>query len=222
MSSTRRAETPKPRGLARGFAPSLPSQAASLIAQAPTRLRLGLGRRARRLLVMLWHSIGEMDWRRQGPSVLALAILVLGGCEWLEQPGPRLRRECSSLVDEVLKQDQTVPTGKLEQEFSKLPGGTLPQVPPYPRSENYRPRTGNRDRDIDEWLEQPPKPGSPRAKYLADVEAYDSAKKAREARLDELVKQYPNVWTRLFQQRREEAINQCIVTRAKKEGVVDP
>lgn len=33
--------------------------------------------------------------------------LGLAGCGQ-EQPGPRLRRECTSLVNEVLKQDETV------------------------------------------------------------------------------------------------------------------
>jgi hypothetical protein len=158
-----------------------------------------------------------------GPILLAL---VLAGCEWFEQPGPRLRRQCASLVDEVLKQDQTVPTTALEAEFGKLPGGALPQLPPYPREEDYRRRTGKTDDDWKEFLawakEEHPKPDSPKGKYLAAMEAYKASKKARDARLDELMKQYPEVWNRLFQQRRDEAINKCIVTRAKKEGVVDP
>jgi hypothetical protein len=155
-----------------------------------------------------------------------LLALVLAGCEWFEQPGPRLRRECGSLVDEVLKQDQTVPTAALEAEFRKLPGGTLPDVAPPPQEEDYRPRTGNRDKDLLAWLEwaakETPPPGSPKAKYLAAMEAYKASVKAKDAKLDELMKQYPEVWNRLFQQRREKAIDECIVNRAEKEGVVNP
>lgn len=155
-----------------------------------------------------------------------LLALVLEGCDWFEQPGPRLRRECKSLVDEVLKQDQTVPTSALEAEFRKLPGATLPDLAPYPREEDYRRRTGNTDKDLEEFLawakDEHPKPDSPKGKYLAAMEAHRASVKARDARLDELMTQYPEVWKRLFQQRREKAINECIVTRAKREGVVNP
>ncbi len=160
---------------------------------------------------------------RAGVGSILVAVF-LAGCEWFEQPGPRLRRECASLVDEVLKQDQKVPTSDLEAEFSNLPGGTLPNLAPNPREEDYRPRTG--DRDVWEWAEwitnNNPQPGSSRAKYLAAMEAYKASVKAREAKLEELMKQHPEVWDRLFQQRRDKAINECIVAKAKKEGVVDP
>lgn len=150
-----------------------------------------------------------------------LLALGLAGCEWMEQPGPRLRRECGSLVDELLKQDKTVPTAALVTEFNKIPGvGPLPPKPMSPRSpspEDY-PR-GSRYEDY--LSDDGTKPG-PKAKYLADLKEYTAAFKAWDARIDELVAAHPDVWNRLFQERREKAINECIVRRAAKEGATTP
>lgn len=137
----------------------------------------------------------------------AALVLGLAGCEWMEQPGPRLRRECTSLVDEVLKQDETVKTNLLEAEFEKMPEvGPLPPRAVYPMERDYR-HAENEDQ---------------RLQRAMDIKAYEAAKRAREDWLDELMKAHPEVWKRLFQQRREKAINECIVTRAQREGVVKP
>jgi hypothetical protein len=129
-------------------------------------------------------------------------------------------------VDEVLKQDETVQTSDLEAEFSKLPDGALPRLLAYPREEDYRPHATSSDADTIAWLKwaatDKPEPGSSRAKYLEAMEAYEASVKAREEKLHKLMAQHPEVWKRLFQQRREKAINECILTRAKKEGVVNP
>lgn len=155
-----------------------------------------------------------------GPILMAL---VLAGCEWIEQPAPKLRRECTSLVDEVLKQDKTVNTAALAKEFEKVPGvGPLPPRPVYPRSPAPSDYPRGADRELDYLTDDGTKPGSPKAKYLADVKAYEAAFKTWDARIDELIAAHPEVWNRLFQERREKAINECIVTRAKKEGVVNP
>jgi len=133
-----------------------------------------------------------------------LLTVGLGGCDWTEQPGPRLRRECASLVDEVLKQDETVKVDLLEAEFKKIPGvGPLPPPAIHPMETDYR-HAETEDQ---------------RLQRAMDIKAYEVAKKARNDRLDELIKAYPEVWNRLIRQRREKAINECIVTRAKKEGV---
>jgi hypothetical protein len=148
--------------------------------------------------------------------VLALGI---AGCEWVEQPGPRLRRECGSLVDELLKQDKTVPTTALVAEFNKIPGvGPLPPRPVYPSAPTRADYPRGTDHDLYVLNDDGTKPGSPRAKYLADVEAYKAAFKVWDGKLDELIAAHPEVWNRLFQERREKAINECLVRRAAKEG----
>ena len=155
--------------------------------------------------------------------VMLLLTVGLAGCDWTEQPGPRLRRECMSLVDEVLKQHKNVPTHLLEAEFEKMPGvGPLPPLgvrPRFPTREDY-PRGA--DHDFDSVFDDGSKPSSPQAKYLKEMKIYDAATTARDEKLSELMKAHPEVWNRLFQQRREKAINECIVTRAQKEGVVNP
>jgi hypothetical protein len=151
-----------------------------------------------------------------------LLALGLAGCEWMEQPGPRLRRECGSLVDELLKQDKTVPTAALVAEFNKIPGvGPLPPQPVSPSPPSITDYRGA-DRHLEYLNDDGSKPGSPRAKYLAAVEAYKAAFKVWDGKLDELIAAHPDVWNRLFQERREKAVNECIVRRAAKEGATTP
>lgn len=75
---------------------------------------------------------------------------------------------------------------------------------------------------MEKWLEwindEHPKAGSPKARYLADMKVYEDAKTARQARYEELRKTRPDIWLRVFMERRQKEINECVVKRAAKEG----
>ena len=145
------------------------------------------------------------------PRTLALSVaaaLVIGLLVsqylplWRDEPGPRLRRECVSLVDTVLSEDHTVRSGDLEKELIKRGVNVPPD--PFSRSKNA--------------------PGATEAEkslnFLMSKE-YEAEKKAYDAKWDEIksTPAYNLAWEAVFSEKRSKAIKDCILTRARREGV---
>lgn len=110
-----------------------------------------------------------------------------------EGPGPKLRRECVSLVDTVLNEEPTVRTNEVKDELAKR-GISLPSFPTFPDSPT----------------------GADFAKYEAEKKAYDA--KWEEVRAHP---EYNVAWKSVFAKKREQAIKNCVYDRARKEGVRD-
>ena len=112
--------------------------------------------------------------------------------------GPRLRRECVSIVDTVLNEDRTVPTDELMNELKKR-GVTVPTYPPD--TPGY---------DLQRWIEQ--------------SEAREAARKAYDEKVEELRQhpEYAQAWETVLDQKRKRAVRDCIVNRARREGVRQP
>lgn len=118
---------------------------------------------------------------------------------WREELGPRLRRECVSVVDTVM--EQTVPRDLLVAELETR--GIRPPQPP-----DYTQGLGTMSAER-------------RAQVAAELEA------ARKAYADgwEALKQHPGyaaAWQAIFDRRRDKAIKNCLEDRARREGVILP
>ena len=110
--------------------------------------------------------------------------------------GPKLRRECVSLVDTVLKEAPTVKTAELVAEL-KSRGMSVeprPDLPSIPAND---------------------------AQWIVKIEAHDAATKAWDAKWEELrgTRAYDEAWDVVFAKKRENAIRECVYARAQREGV---
>lgn len=141
--------------------------------------------------------------------VVALAVATTAGVaawltlsRWGEGPGPRLRRDCTSLVDTVLAEDRTVSRFELEAELARR-GVKAPPFPQYPQRADTK-------EELEKWLHG-------RGEYGR----YEAEKKAYDARWKEIEESpaYQPAWETVFAKKRDEAIRDCIVSRARREGV---
>ena len=143
-------------------------------------------------------------------------------------PGPRIRRECISLVDTALNEDPTVRRPDIEHELKKR-GVTVPPFParaelglgdasqsePIPaaaqKSEHaYREYLQKKEREqIDRFVES-----RLSGKYEAAMKAYDA--KWAEIKKDT---RYNEAWEAVFKEKRAKAITDCILNRTRREGV---
>jgi Uncharacterized conserved protein related to pyruvate formate-lyase activating enzyme len=142
------------------------------------------------------QAVGGVSGRAASmPGVLNVVAIIVsvavgfGAAEILHQSrgglGPKLRRECVSLVDTVMAGDRTVSTAALKEEFAAR-GIVAPQHPTI-------------------WTDE-------------------AAKKAYDAKWEEL-RQHPayhDAWNTVFARKREEAVKDCILNRAQREGVTVP
>lgn len=128
---------------------------------------------------------------------LFLAILAGAGGTYLylsfaEGPGPRLRRDCVSLVDTVLNEEPTVGTSDLEAELAKH-GVTFPPLPLMSSSKTWQ----------------------------TDFDNYQATVRARKAKWKALegTPEYDKAWNAVFGKKRDDAIRECVYKRATGEGV---
>lgn len=141
--------------------------------------------------------------------VLGIGLALVAGCT--EEAGPKLRRECTSLVNTVLEQDQTVPTDDLWRELQKRGLTPLP-----PRS---YPTAPIRPRDIEDWLTPSRSPAA--REYAAAEEKYKVAVKEYDTKWEEAkgTPVYREAWKTIFAQKTEKAVNECIRKKATDMGV---
>jgi len=137
-----------------------------------------------------------------------LLLIAVGGAllGCTEEAGVKLRRECASVTDEVLKGDDTVPTYPLVEEL-KTYGIEVPPVAPM------RPPSGTSDPI--EWL----KGDTPR--YKEAYRKYQEEQREYDAKWD-AARQSPNfekAWNTARTAKRDEMVKTCIVTRAAEMGV---
>lgn len=120
--------------------------------------------------------------------------------QWREGPGPRLRRDCTSLVDTVMAENPTVSRFELEAELDKR--GVKAPAPPSTLP------TGDSKAELDRWL-------------LREASEQAEAQKRYEAAWAEIRKNsaYQPAWDAALKKKRGEAITDCIVKRAQREGV---
>jgi hypothetical protein len=130
---------------------------------------------------------------------------------WSNEPGPRLRRECTSLVDTVLNENNTVRRAELEEDLIKR-GVNVPPPPSFPSEKaSVGPSAGLSEgateakKDLDYWFS----------------EEGEAARKAYEAKWDEIknTPAYDLAWEAVTAKKRSKAIKDCVLSRARKEGV---
>lgn len=113
-----------------------------------------------------------------------------------------MRRDCASLVDAVLAEDRTVSRVELEAELAQR-GVQVPPFPAYPKTSDTR-------EELEKWLYRRGEWG----RYDAEMKAYDARwKEIEEGPV------YQPAWEAVFAKKRDEAIKECIVNRAQREGV---
>jgi hypothetical protein len=140
--------------------------------------------------------------------VASLTVGVVSGALWQRQQsddmGARLRRECVSLVDEVMKQERTVNTRAL---MAALASRGI--VVPHPSDgDEAVPGWGEKD-----WLAP-----DVRKTFHAEREALrkEIAVKWDAARA---LPAYQEAWNEVFAEKRERAVDKCILTKAQALGV---
>lgn len=141
--------------------------------------------------------------RRLRTIAVALGVAALIGASAMylynrvgEGPGPKLQRECASVVETVLKQEPTVRRADLESELQAR-GVSTPTLP----------RSPSLTSDVEKWKEQ--------------EKRYEAAMNTYRAKWNELEKTsvYRVAWESAFAKKRDDAIRQCVYERAQREGV---
>lgn len=162
---------------------------------------------------------------------LAIAVAVAVGLlvsqflpQWRDEPGPRLRRECVSLVDTVLNEDRTVPKFDLEEQLRKrgINVPPFPSDPPLPpESESARAAALKSESEYRKYLKAKERERRDRFMDSELDRNYEAAMKAYEAKWEEIrnTPAYNEAWGTVFNEKRNKAIKDCILTRARREGV---
>ena len=128
--------------------------------------------------------------------------------DWREGPGPKLQRECVSLVDTVFAQEQVVSRESLRRDLERRGVAVPPTLPRLSEDEQWTLGLDRERRDTSGKTS----PG------LAKREAAEAAYATKWEEI-ERSPEYRAVYDNALAWQREEAIRQCVRTRAAREGV---
>lgn len=156
-----------------------------------------------------------MTVTRSVALMLVAAAATVGGVvvwhvtsPWREPLGPKVYRECVSLVETVMAQGPVLSPGELILELQRL-GVTVPSTPDAASVGLSDEQLAKANLALLQGKRTPP------------LERYEAAQRAHDVRWEEIKRspEYQAARDTTLKRKRDRFIRECVLTRAKREGV---